>query len=230
MRYQARQLTTIPVNDWVAVDFSFETLVMVMTMVGWSPSRPRLPWHLYSMSTDAVMQPEQVMEALLGRQRVLRALLDELTEHQRTAAHIAHLTATLSSTSAALAALHTSLSSAEASLQAALDAARPRLAAAAAATAHPLPVADLIASGARLAPAIAAPPGWAPPQPLGGSVPPAVTDEAMRAGRLASLAGGVFAPPGEDGGVAGSGATEGAGAEEDGDGSSESDSDEEGSV
>lgn len=77
MRYQARQLTTVPVNDWVAVDFSFETLVMVMTMVGWSPSRPRLPWHLYSMSTDAVMQPEQVMEALLGRQRVLRALLDE---------------------------------------------------------------------------------------------------------------------------------------------------------
>lgn len=182
------------------------------------------------MSNDAVMQPEQVMEALLGRQRVLRALLDELTEHQRTAAHIAHLTATLSSTSAALAALHTSLSSAEASLQVALDAARPRLAAAAAAAAHPLPVADLIASGARLAPAIAAPPGWAPPQPLGGSVPPAVTDEAMRAGRLASLAGGVFAPPGGDGGATGGGAADGVGAEDDADGSSDSDSDEEGSL
>lgn len=153
-----------------------------------------------------------------------------VTEHQRTAAHIAHLTATLSSTSASLAALHTSLSSAEASLQAAIDAARPRLAAAAAAAAHPLPVADLIALGARLAPAIAAPPGWAPPQPLGGSVPPAVTDEAMRAGRLASLAGGVFAPSGGDGGATGSGAADGAGAEEDADGSSDSDSDEEGSV
>lgn len=178
--------------------------------------------------------PPAVCACLFSRTALLSSFsfysLYTVTEHQRTAAHIAHLTATLSSTSAALAALHTSLSSAEASLQAALDAARPRLAAAAAATAHPLPVADLIASGARLAPAIAAPPGWAPPQPLGGSVPPAVTDEAMRAGRLASLAGGVFAPPGEDGGVAGSGATEGAGAEEDGDGSSESDSDEEGSV
>ncbi|GAB0490598.1 hypothetical protein MMPV_001835 [Pyropia vietnamensis] len=182
------------------------------------------------LSNDAVMQPEQVMEALLGRQRVLRALLEELTEHQRTAAHIAHLTATLSSTSAALAALHTSLSSAEASLQAALDTARPRLAAAAASTSHPLSVADLIASGARLAPAIAAPSGWAPPQPLGGSVPPAVTDEAMRAGRLASLAGGVFAPPGGKGVGAGGGATEGAEAEEDADGSSDSESDEEGSV
>jgi len=29
------------------------------------------------MSSEAVMQPEQVMEALLDRQRVLRALLDE---------------------------------------------------------------------------------------------------------------------------------------------------------
>ncbi|OSX75228.1 hypothetical protein BU14_0245s0010 [Porphyra umbilicalis] len=142
------------------------------------------------MSSEAVMQPEQVMEALLDRQRVLRALLDELTEHQRTAATIARLTATLSSTAAALSALHASLSDAEASLQGALDAARPRLVAAAASAARPLPVPALIAAGARLAPAIAAPPGWAPPQPLGGSVPPAVTDEAMWGGRLAALAGG----------------------------------------
>lgn len=273
----------------------FVVAALVVAMVG-CPLGGRRAYMGTSMSNDAVMQPEQVMEALLGRQRVLRALLDEcafraltrsrvgglsssqaganvlvrvcaagatpgrvsdwatrlpcaylastyrpvyvfspfplppVTEHQRTAAHIAHLTATLSSTSAALAALHTSLSSAEASLQVALDAARPRLAAAAAAAAHPLPVADLIASGARLAPAIAAPPGWAPPQPLGGSVPPAVTDEAMRAGRLASLAGGVFAPPGGDGGATGGGAADGVGAEDDADGSSDSDSDEEGSL
>ena len=76
----------------------------------------------------------------------------------------------------------------ESVLQNALDEARPRLGALKRANKRPVDVDEVISYGSKISASLAAPPRWDPSQPLGNHLPPAPTDEMMRAGRLAALA------------------------------------------
>lgn len=88
---------------------------------------------------------------------------------------------------AKIAHLGSNLRTAESLLQNALDESKPRLAAFKRANKRPVDVDEVISYGSKISASLSAPLGWDPSQPLGNSLPPAPTEEMMRAGRLGAL-------------------------------------------
>lgn len=111
-------------------------------------------------------------------------------EHQRLNGIIEELRRANAVEDAKIAHLGANLRAAESVLQNALDEARPRLAALKRANKRPVDVDEVISYGSKISASLSAPTGWDPTQPLGNHLPPAPTDDMMRAGRLALLSVG----------------------------------------
>lgn len=88
---------------------------------------------------------------------------------------------------AKIAHLGSNLRAAESVLQNALDVARPRLVALRRANKRPVDVDEVISYGSKISASMSAAPGWDPSQPLGTNLPPAPTEDMMRAGKLAAM-------------------------------------------
>jgi hypothetical protein len=134
----------------------------------------------------ASLQPAQVAAKLVERQAALRAVVDELVQHQRQHAALDALRAAVAAEDARLAQLSGVLRAAEAALQDARDGAAGRLAAVDKA-ARPVDVAEVVSYGSRIAAGLAAPPAWDPAAGLAGALPPAPGEDMMRAGKLAKM-------------------------------------------
>lgn len=127
------------------------------------------------------------MEKLVTQQASLRNLIDEVIEHQRLHGVIEQLRKSNAVEDGKIAHLGANLRAAESVLQNALDEARPRLAALKRANKRPVEVDEVISYGSKISASLSAPPRWDPSQPLGNHLPPAPTEEMMRAGKLAAL-------------------------------------------
>lgn len=112
---------------------------------------------------------------------------DAVLEHQRLNGIIEELLKANTVEDAKIAHLGANLRAAESVLQNVLDEARPRLAAMKRANKRPVDADEVISYGSKISASLSAPSGWDPSQPLGNHLPPAPTDEMMRAGRLAAL-------------------------------------------
>lgn len=110
-----------------------------------------------------------------------------MIEHQRLNGIIEELRKANAVEDAKIAHLGSNLRAAESVLQNALDEARPRLAALKRANKRPVDVDEVISYGSKISASLSAPPGWDPSQPLGNHLPPAPTEDMMRAGKLALL-------------------------------------------
>lgn len=108
-------------------------------------------------------------------------------EHQRLNGIIEELRKANAVEDAKIAHLGSNLRAAESVLQNALDEARPRLAALKRANKRPVDVDEVISYGSKISASLSAPAGWDPSQPLGNHLPPAPTEDMMRAGKLALL-------------------------------------------
>lgn len=133
------------------------------------------------------MEGVEVMHKLLEQQNKLRALSDELVQHQRLNEIIEDLRKANIVEDMKIMNMSTNLRAAECVLQNILDDAKPRLAALKRANKRPVDVDDVISYGSKISASIAAPRGWDPSTPLGVHLPPAPTEAMMRAGRLAEL-------------------------------------------
>lgn len=110
-----------------------------------------------------------------------------MLEHQRLNGIIEELRKANGVEDDKIAHLGANLRAAEAVLQNALDEARPRVAAMKRANKRPVDVDEVISYGSKISATLAAPQGWDQSQPLGNHLPPAPTDEMMRAGKLAAI-------------------------------------------
>lgn len=110
-----------------------------------------------------------------------------MIEHQRLNSVIEELRGANAVEDAKIAHLGANLRAAESVLQNALDEARPRMAALKRANKRPVDVDEVISYGSKISASLSAPAGWDVSQPLGNYLPPAPTDDTMRAGRLAAM-------------------------------------------
>lgn len=110
-----------------------------------------------------------------------------MIEHQRLNSVIEELRGANAVEDAKIAHLGANLRAAESVLQNALDEARPRMAALKRANKRPVDVDEVISYGSKISASLSAPARWDVSQPLGNYLPPAPTDDTMRAGRLATM-------------------------------------------
>lgn len=68
-----------------------------------------------------------------------------------------------------------------------MDEAKPRLASFKRANKRPVDVDEVISYGSKISASLSAPLGWDPSQSLGNFLPPAPTEEMMRAGKLGAI-------------------------------------------
>lgn len=108
-------------------------------------------------------------------------------EHQRLNSIIEELRGANAVEDAKIAHLGANLRTAESVLQNALDEAKPRLAALKRANKRPVDVDEVISYGSKISASLSAPSGWEPMQPLGNHLPPAPTEDMMKAGKLAVM-------------------------------------------
>lgn len=116
-----------------------------------------------------------------------RHFLSQVLEHQRLHGIIEELRKANSVEDAKIAHLGANLRAAESVLQNSLDEAKPRLAAFKRANKRPIDVDEVISYGSKISASLSAPMGWDPSQPLGNFLPPAPTEEMMRAGKLGAV-------------------------------------------
>jgi Vitamin-D-receptor interacting Mediator subunit 4 len=113
-----------------------------------------------------------------------------VVEHQRLNKALVELRRAVIREDARISQLAAALRDAETLLQDALDEATPRLSALENSNKRPVDVDEVIAYATKVGASLAAPPGWDPSKPLGNHMPPAPSEDMMRAGRLANLSGG----------------------------------------
>lgn len=148
-------------------------------------------------SPQTSLHPRQLVSKLVETQEALRAVVDELVEHQELNASLEALRAAVAREDAKIGQLTAVLRGAEAALQDSVDGAAPRMAALERAGKRAVDVADVISYGGRIGPSLAAPPGWEPGAAAGNVLPPAPPEEMMRAGKLAALTNQEHAEGGE---------------------------------
>jgi Vitamin-D-receptor interacting Mediator subunit 4 len=108
-------------------------------------------------------------------------------EHQKLNGALVELRRAVVREDSRIAQLATVLRDTEAILQDALDEATPRLSALEKSNKRPVDVDEVIAYATKISATLAAPPGWDPSKPLGNHMPPAPSEDMMRAGKLGTL-------------------------------------------
>ncbi|CAN8066456.1 unnamed protein product [Agarophyton chilense] len=139
------------------------------------------------VTRDTTNESVQVMEKLVAQVKSFHAVIEQVLDHQRLNGIIEDLRKANSVEDAKISHLGANLRAAESVLQNALDEARPRLAAFKRANKRPIDVDEVISYGSKISASLSAPLGWDPTQPLGNSLPPAPTEEMMRAGKLGAM-------------------------------------------
>ncbi|PXF49914.1 Mediator of RNA polymerase II transcription subunit 4 [Gracilariopsis chorda] len=136
---------------------------------------------------DPTQESVQIMEKLVTQVKSFHSVMEQVLEHQRLHGIIEELRKANSVEDAKIAHLGANLRAAESVLQNSLDEAKPRLAAFKRANKRPIDVDEVISYGSKISASLSAPLGWDPSQPLGNFLPPAPTEEMMRAGKLGAV-------------------------------------------
>lgn len=110
-----------------------------------------------------------------------------VVDHQRLNSLIERLTEENCAEEKKLTTLSAALRDGETALQTKLDELKPRISAMQLANKRPVEVDEVVSYGTKIGASIAAPAGWDSTQPLGRHLPPAPSDEMMRAGRLNAM-------------------------------------------
>ncbi|KAI0564744.1 Vitamin-D-receptor interacting Mediator subunit 4 [Gracilaria domingensis] len=151
------------------------------------PYRPTGSEDAKRAKRDMTNESVQIMEKLVAQVKSFHAVIEQVLEHQRLHGIIEELRKANSVEDAKIAHLGANLRAAESVMQNALDEAKPRLAAFKRANKRPVDVDEVISYGSKISASLSAPLGWDPSQPLGNSLPPAPTEEMMRAGKLGAM-------------------------------------------
>jgi len=128
--------------------------------------------------------PEIVMDSLIEKQEELKAVLLEILEQQEVHQAMEQVRRVTTEQDEKLARFMAGLRAAEGALQEALDQTKGRVAALHRSNMGLIDINDIVSYAGKISSSIAAPPNWDPSLPLGNYLPPAPTEEMMRAGRL----------------------------------------------